>query len=170
MRLSRRRAWLARLGIGRVYPVMLIDVIVVKVGDSQVANRPGYVAIGVNLDGERDVLGLWLGPSGGRRVSFTWCATVCATPQGSIGRRSPEPARDLHCPDRGGRRSAFRRVRRGMEAALPSDDRILGERLGGVRAVPRVPRRATQDRLHDQRDRVIERQIPSRRPPQRPFP
>lgn len=36
-----------------------------KVRDSQVANRPVYVAIGVNLDGERDVLGLWLGPSGG---------------------------------------------------------------------------------------------------------
>ena len=29
------------------------------------ANRPVYVAIGVNLDGERDVLGLWLGPTGG---------------------------------------------------------------------------------------------------------
>ncbi|MCP4305480.1 MAG: IS256 family transposase, partial [bacterium] len=28
-------------------------------------NRPVYVAIGVNLDGQRDVLGLWLGPSGG---------------------------------------------------------------------------------------------------------
>ena len=37
----------------------------VKVRDSQVANRPVYVAIGVNLDGERDVLGLWLGPTGG---------------------------------------------------------------------------------------------------------
>jgi transposase-like protein len=49
----------------RVYPVLLIDAIVVKVRDSQVANRPVYVAIGVNLDGERDVLGLWLGPSGG---------------------------------------------------------------------------------------------------------
>ena len=24
-----------------------------------------YVAIGVNIAGERDVLGLWLGPSGG---------------------------------------------------------------------------------------------------------
>jgi len=45
--------------------VLLIDAIVVKVRDSQVANRPVYVAIGVNLDGERDVLGLWLGPSGG---------------------------------------------------------------------------------------------------------
>jgi putative transposase len=45
--------------------VLLIDAIVIKVRGSQVANRPVYVAIGVNMDGERDVLGLWLGPSGG---------------------------------------------------------------------------------------------------------
>ena len=45
--------------------MLLIDAIVIKVRDAQVANRPVYVAIGVNLDGERDVLGLWLGPSGG---------------------------------------------------------------------------------------------------------
>ena len=51
--------------LDRVYAVLLIDAIVVKVRDSQVANRPVYVAIGVNLEGERDVLGLWLGPSGG---------------------------------------------------------------------------------------------------------
>ena len=48
-----------------VYPVLLIDAIVIKVRDAQVANRPVYVAIGVNLTGERDVLGLWLGPTGG---------------------------------------------------------------------------------------------------------
>ena len=48
-----------------VYPVLLIDAIVVKVRDAQVANRPVYVAIGVDLAGERDVLGLWLGPAGG---------------------------------------------------------------------------------------------------------
>ena len=48
-----------------IYPVLLIDAIVVKVRDAQVANRPVYVAIGVNLDGDREVLGLWLGPSGG---------------------------------------------------------------------------------------------------------
>jgi transposase-like protein len=51
--------------LDRVYPVLLIDAIVIKVRDSQVANRPVYVVIGVNLDGERDVLGLWLGPTGG---------------------------------------------------------------------------------------------------------
>lgn len=48
-----------------VYAVVLIDCIVVKIRGSQVANRPVYVAIGVNMDGERDVLGLWVGPSGG---------------------------------------------------------------------------------------------------------
>lgn len=57
-------AWQNR-PLDRLYPVLLIDAIVVKVRDSQVANRPVYVAIGVNLDGERDVLGLWVGPSGG---------------------------------------------------------------------------------------------------------
>jgi transposase-like protein len=48
-----------------LYPVLLIDAIVIKVRDTAVANRPVYVAIGVNLEGERDVLGLWLGPAGG---------------------------------------------------------------------------------------------------------
>ena len=57
-------AWQNR-PLDKIYPVLLIDAIVVKVRDAQVANRPVYVAIGVNLDGERDVLGLWLGPSGG---------------------------------------------------------------------------------------------------------
>ena len=50
-----------------IYPVLLIDAIVVKVRGAQVANRPVYVAIGVNIAGERDVLGLWLGPTGGER-------------------------------------------------------------------------------------------------------
>lgn len=57
-------AWQNR-PLDRLYPVVLIDCIVIKVRDAQVANRPVYVAIGVNLDGERDVLGLWLGPTGG---------------------------------------------------------------------------------------------------------
>jgi putative transposase len=57
-------AWQNR-PLERCYPVLLIDAIVIKVRDAQVANRPVYVVIGVNLEGERDVLGLWLGPTGG---------------------------------------------------------------------------------------------------------
>jgi putative transposase len=48
-----------------IYPVILIDAIVVKIRDGAVANRPVYVAMAVNLDGQRDVLGMWVGPSGG---------------------------------------------------------------------------------------------------------
>jgi putative transposase len=57
-------AWQNR-PLDRLYAVLLIDAIVIKVRDAQVANRPAYVAIGVNLDGDRDVLGIWLGPTGG---------------------------------------------------------------------------------------------------------
>ena len=57
-----------------VYAVVLIDAIVVKACDSQVANRPTYVAIGVDLQGERDVLGMWLGPSGGEGAK-QWATT-----------------------------------------------------------------------------------------------
>ena len=53
-----------------VYPVILIDAIVVKIRDGHVANRPIYVAMGINLDGERDVLGLWVGPTGGEGAKF----------------------------------------------------------------------------------------------------
>ena len=47
-----------------VYPVVFIDAIFVKIRDGQVANRPIYVAIGVTVDGERDILGLWAGQGG----------------------------------------------------------------------------------------------------------
>jgi transposase-like protein len=67
-------AWQNR-PLDRLYPVVLIDCIVIKVRDAQVANRPVYVAIGVNLDGERDVLGLWLGPTGGEGAK-RWMAML----------------------------------------------------------------------------------------------
>jgi putative transposase len=47
-----------------VYPVIFVDCIVVKIRDGQVANRPIYTAIGVTVDGERDILGLWVGTGG----------------------------------------------------------------------------------------------------------
>jgi putative transposase len=47
-----------------VYPVMFVDAIHVKIREGQVANRPIYVAIGVTVDGERDILGLWVGDGG----------------------------------------------------------------------------------------------------------
>lgn len=58
------QAWQNR-PLDRVYPVLLIDALVLKVRDGQVSNRPVYVAMGITVDGHRDVLGMWVGPTGG---------------------------------------------------------------------------------------------------------
>ena len=60
--------------LDEVYAAIFIDAIVVKVRDGQVANRPFYAAIGVTLDGERDILGLWAG-TGGEGAKF-WMSVL----------------------------------------------------------------------------------------------
>jgi putative transposase len=45
--------------LDEVYAAVFIDAIVVKIRDGQVANRPIYAAIGVTLEGEKEILGLW---------------------------------------------------------------------------------------------------------------
>jgi putative transposase len=60
--------------LDRVYPVLFIDAIVVKVRDGQVVNRPVYVVIGVTVHGERDILGWWAG-DGSQGAKF-WLAVL----------------------------------------------------------------------------------------------
>jgi transposase-like protein len=58
--------------LDRVYPVVFIDCIHVKIRDGQVANRPIYVALGVTVNGERDILGLWAGEHGDGEGAKYW--------------------------------------------------------------------------------------------------
>ena len=60
--------------LDRVYPVLFIDAIVVKVRDGQVVNRPVYVVIEGTVNGERDILGLWAG-DGSEGAKF-WLAVL----------------------------------------------------------------------------------------------
>jgi transposase-like protein len=57
-----------------IYAAVFIDALVVKVRDGQVANRPVYAAIGVTVDGHKDVLGLWMG-TGGEGAKF-WLSVL----------------------------------------------------------------------------------------------
>src|SRR5690242_11394 len=50
--------------LDRVYPVVFLDAINVKIRDGKVANRPVYVALAVTAEGTRDILGLWAGDGG----------------------------------------------------------------------------------------------------------
>ena len=54
------RAWQAR-PLDPAWAVVFLDAIMVKVRDNQVVqNRPAYLAIGIDADGEKHVLGIWL--------------------------------------------------------------------------------------------------------------
>lgn len=67
--LEEMAAWSSRPLQG-VYAAIFIDAIYVKVRDGQVGNQPFYAAIGVDLNGRRDVLGLWAGQGGGESAKF----------------------------------------------------------------------------------------------------
>jgi putative transposase len=67
-------AWQNR-PLDRVYPVVFIDAINVKIREGHVANRPIYVAIGVTVDGERDIVGLWAGDGAGEGAKY-WLAVL----------------------------------------------------------------------------------------------
>lgn len=60
--------------LDEVYVAIFIDAIVVKIRDGQVANRPIYAAIGVTVNGEKDILGLWAG-TGGEGAKF-WMSVL----------------------------------------------------------------------------------------------
>ena len=59
--LGELREWQAR-PLDGMYPIVYLDAIVVKVRtDGRVTNRPVYIAMAIDLDGCKHVLGLWLG-------------------------------------------------------------------------------------------------------------
>jgi len=63
--------------LDRVYPVVFLDAINVKIRDGKVANRPVYVALAVTTEGTRDILGLWAGDGGeGAKFWFTVCTEL----------------------------------------------------------------------------------------------
>ena len=67
------KEWQAR-PLEDVYPILFLDALIVKVRDGgAVRNLACYVAVGVNLEGERDVLGLWFQRSEGAKF---WLAVL----------------------------------------------------------------------------------------------
>lgn len=55
-----------------VYLAVFVDAIYLKVPEGQVPNRPFYLAMGLNAQGARDVLGIWAGPEGTGESAKFW--------------------------------------------------------------------------------------------------
>lgn len=71
--LDEARAWQTR-PLEAIYPIVWLDGLVVKVHHGkQVVNKSAHVVLGVNLRGEKEVLGLWLAESEGAKF---WLAVL----------------------------------------------------------------------------------------------
>jgi putative transposase len=58
-----------------MYPIVYIDALMIKIRDGVVANRPAYLAVGVDLEGRKHVLGIWIGDSKGEGAKF-WLSVL----------------------------------------------------------------------------------------------
>jgi putative transposase len=57
-----------------IYPILYLDAMVVKVRENnQIINKSLYIAIGVNMDGHKEVLGLWMAKNEGAKF---WMSVI----------------------------------------------------------------------------------------------
>ncbi|MGW5256662.1 IS256 family transposase [Streptomyces sp. NPDC004012] len=66
-------AWQNR-PLDAVWPIIYIDALWIKIRSGSVVSRPVYLAVGVDMDGRKDVLGLWVGDGG--EGATTWMTVL----------------------------------------------------------------------------------------------
>ncbi len=65
--LEQGREWQAR-PLDEVYPIVYLDCIVLKIRqDKRVIKKAIYLALGVNLDGQKELLGMWISENEGAK-------------------------------------------------------------------------------------------------------
>jgi hypothetical protein len=150
------KAWQQR-PLDDLYPVLFLDALVLKIRDGgSVQRKACYLAMAINLDGQREVLGMWFSANRGRQVLDA--GPERAQAQGRIRKPGAPGTRHavsaVRCPTRraGGlshasatTRIATRTARshRGLGGtAQMGQSRRRGATLASVRARRRVPSHA----------------------------
>jgi hypothetical protein len=113
-----------------VYAVIFIDTINVKIREGQVANRPIYLALGVTVDGERDVLSLWAGSTATGKAPSSGC--------GSCRKSRTAVSGTCACWSATGSRPAGR-----GERGVGEDDRANMHRASFAEFLSSTPRKGT---------------------------
>ncbi len=61
------KSWQSR-PLDKIYPIVYLDALVIKVNeDKRVINKAFYLAVGVNIDGEKELLGIWISQNEGAK-------------------------------------------------------------------------------------------------------
>ena len=107
------RAW-AQRPLEDVYPVIFLDALVLKIREAgSVQRRACYLALGITVDGDRDVLGMWFQESEGAKFWMQVLSELAARRQrhpdllrrwaeglsgGDRGDLPPGHGPNMHCP------------------------------------------------------------------------
>ena len=67
-----------------MYPIVYIDALMIKIRDGVVQNRPAYLAVGVDLEGRKHVLGIWIGDSKGEGAKY-WLSVLSELKNRGVG-------------------------------------------------------------------------------------
>ena len=104
-----------------VYAVIFIDAINVKIREGQVANRPVYLALGVTVDGERDILGLWAGEHGDGEGAKYWLRVLSEIKNRGVAGCVHAGLRRAQGPARRGERGVGEDDRANMHRPSPAE-------------------------------------------------
>ncbi|GFG59707.1 hypothetical protein MMUR_38430 [Mycolicibacterium murale] len=68
---------MAAQALDPMYPIVYLDALVIKIRDGhQVRNKSAHIAVGVDMDGIRHVLGIWVQPTeernSGLECALSW--------------------------------------------------------------------------------------------------
>jgi putative transposase len=72
------KAWQAR-PLDTLYPILYLDCIHVKIRDGSVRVKAVYLAIGINMAGEKEVLGLWIAQTEGAKFWLPTASRISAS-------------------------------------------------------------------------------------------
>ena len=135
-------AWQTR-PLEEVYPIVYFDALVVKVKDNhQVRNRAAHIAVGVDCEGVKHVLGIWVQATEGARF---WAGGLCRAAQPGGPRHPHRLLRRTDRAARGDRGDLAARHRADLHR--PPDPGVAEVRLlqrpqgCGPRATPHLHRR-----------------------------
>lgn len=115
--LDEAKTWQSR-PLEAIYPIVWMDGIAIKVQqDKRIINRSAHIILGVNLRGEKEVLGLWLAENEGAKF---WLSALTEIKNRGVQDLCPEGVH-LYClhgwPDRVAR-CCCQRVSEHFDAAL----------------------------------------------------
>ena len=74
--LERGKEWFNRT-LDKIYPIVFMDAIHFKVKDDhRIVSKAAYIALGINIEGQKEILGVWIGENEGAKFWLRVCTEL----------------------------------------------------------------------------------------------